>query len=175
MKSLKSRLWRQDAPGPTSPSSPTAVASTVSSACGGDPGDPSCCAPHRGSELLGGAPGSLLTLALRGPPFPSFRRGPPSLPSRGVPLFFACPHRARCTRRRGPGGPGLPNPVPPHADSGPAWLRVFQPCQSWERRSVSSAVRGKSGSQPGWERIGISNADKAPLVCLTLGMAKSGK
>lgn len=31
MKSLKSRLWKQDAPGPTSPSSPTAVASTVSS------------------------------------------------------------------------------------------------------------------------------------------------
>nr|XP_048279665.1 uveal autoantigen with coiled-coil domains and ankyrin repeats isoform X1 [Myodes glareolus] len=30
MKSLKSRLWRQDAPGPTSPSSPTAVASTQS-------------------------------------------------------------------------------------------------------------------------------------------------
>ncbi|GAB1294315.1 Uveal autoantigen with coiled-coil domains and ankyrin repeats [Apodemus speciosus] len=30
MKSLKSRLWKQDAPGPTSPSSPTAVASTHS-------------------------------------------------------------------------------------------------------------------------------------------------
>lgn len=31
MKSLKSRLWRQDAPGPTSPTSPTAVTSSVSS------------------------------------------------------------------------------------------------------------------------------------------------
>lgn len=167
MKSLKSRLWRQDAPGPTSPSSPTAVASTVSSACGGDPGDPSCCAPHRGSELLGGAPGLLLILAFAGSTIPIFPQG--------TPLFFACPHRARYTLCRGPGGPGLPNPVPPRADSGPAWLRGFQPCQSWERRSVSSAVRGKSGSQPGWERIGISNADKAPLVCLTLGMAKSGR
>ncbi|EDL95725.1 rCG57880, isoform CRA_b [Rattus norvegicus] len=30
MKSLKSRLWRQDAPGPTSPTSPTAVTSSLS-------------------------------------------------------------------------------------------------------------------------------------------------
>lgn len=30
--------------------------------------------------------------------------------------------------------------------------------------SSAEAVTGKSGSQPGWARIGISNADKALLV-----------
>lgn len=92
MKSLKSRLWKQDAPGPTSPSSPTAVVSTVSRSLGGDSGDLFCCAPHRRSELLREVLRPLLTLAFCGVPYSHpFPGGTPSLSSRGAILLFACP------------------------------------------------------------------------------------
>lgn len=103
MKSLKSRLWKQDAPGPTSPSSPTAVVSTVSRSLGGDSGDLFCCAPHRRSELLREILRPLLTLAFCGVPYSHpFPGGTPSLSSRGAILLFACPIalRARDTGAR---------------------------------------------------------------------------
>lgn len=181
MKSLKSRLWRQDAPGPTSPTSPTAVTSSVSSSCGGDLGDPllslaPLIADQNFSEKSC-VPFSLWPL--RCTLFPPLSSGrPPSLSSRGAIPLFACPV-ALGARDTGPGGSRLPPGAARAAcaDSGPTILRGFQECQSWERRCVSSAET-VTGEVWFLARLGknrdLSNTDKAPLV-FDPGVGEVGK
>lgn len=164
MKSLKSRLWRQDAPGPTSPTSPTAVAGAVSSACDRDPGDPPA-TPFTGGLGFPEGPRALSLLCLlRSNPFPSLSAERPHLCPSALPrCSLACPLRDRCPRYLGPGGPCLPRAAPRGLRTRLALRLPALP----EFGDVCPPLRlslGRSGSQPSWARTGISKADKAPLV-----------
>lgn len=111
--------------------------------------------------------GPLQILTFAGYPIPiSFRGGDPRL---CPPVVQPCSSRVPIVlgaRDAGVRVAPVFHPVPPARTPDPPGSAASRPA-SVGRDVVCPPLRlspGKSGSQPGWARIGISNADKAPLV-----------